>query len=134
MKDINFIGNVEGRDVYTGSVDVIVCDGFVGNVALKVSEGLVEVVGKMLKQSLSATPGRKLGAYLARGAFQEFKKRVDYAEYGGAPLLGLNGVCIICHGRSPAKAIYNAIRVAGEFAVGKVDERIASELGIFTSA
>jgi len=134
IKDINFIGNVEGRDVYTGSVDVIVCDGFVGNVALKVSEGLVEVVGKMLKQHLSATPGRKLGAYLAKGAFGEFKKRVDYAEYGGAPLLGLNGVCIICHGRSPAKAIYNAIRVAREFAVGKVDERIASELGVLTSA
>jgi glycerol-3-phosphate acyltransferase PlsX len=134
IKDINFIGNVEGRDVYTGSVDVIVCDGFVGNVALKVSEGLVEVVGKMLKQHLSATPGRKLGAYLARGAFGEFKKRVDYAEYGGAPLLGLNGVCIICHGRSPAKAIYNATRVAREFAVGKVDERIASELGVLTSA
>src|SRR3954463_16631690 len=83
LKDIHFIGNVEGRDVYTGSVDVIVCDGFVGNVALKVSEGLVEVVGKMLKQHLSATPGRKLGAYLAKGAFGEFKKRVDYAEYGG---------------------------------------------------
>jgi len=134
LKDINFIGNVEGRDVYTGSVDVIVCDGFVGNVALKVSEGLVEVIRKMLKQSLGASPQRKVGAYLARGAFQEFKKRVDYAEYGGAPLLGLNGVCIICHGRSPAKAIYNAIRIAREFAIGKVDERIASELGILTSA
>jgi glycerol-3-phosphate acyltransferase PlsX len=134
VKDINFIGNVEGRDVYTGSVDVVVCDGFVGNVALKVSEGLVEVVGKMLKQSLNASPGRKLGAYLARGAFQEFKKRVDYAEYGGAPLLGLNGICILCHGRSPAKAIYNALRIAREFASGKVDERIASELGTLTSA
>jgi glycerol-3-phosphate acyltransferase PlsX len=134
VKDINFIGNVEGRDVYTGSVDVVVCDGFVGNVALKVSEGLVEVVGKMLKQYLNASPARKLGAYLARGAFQEFKKRVDYAEYGGAPLLGLNGICIICHGRSPAKAIYNALRIAREFASGKVDERIASELGTLTSA
>ncbi len=134
LKDINFVGNVEGRDLYTGSVDVVVCDGFVGNVALKVSEGLVEVVGKMLKQYLSASPGRKLGAFLARGAFEEFKKRVDYAEYGGAPLLGLNGVCIICHGRSPAKAIYNAIRIAREFAIGKVDERIASELGTLTSA
>src|SRR4051794_17616441 len=134
LKDIHFIGNVEGRDVYTGSVDVIVCDGFVGNVALKVSEGLVEVIRKMLKESLGASPQRKVGAYLARGAFQEFKKRVDYAEYGGAPLLGLNGVCIICHGRSPAKAIYNAIRIAREFAIGKVDERIASELGILTSA
>lgn len=134
LKDINFIGNVEGRDLYTGSVDVVVCDGFVGNVALKVSEGLVEVVGKMLKQSLNATTGRKLGAYLARGAFAEFKKRVDYAEYGGAPLLGLNGICIICHGRSPAKAIFNAIRIAREFALGKVDQRIASELDTLTSA
>ena len=134
LKDINFIGNVEGRDVYTGSVDVIVCDGFVGNVALKVSEGLVEVVGKILKQTLSATPTRKVGAYLARGAFQDFKKRVDYAEFGGAPLLGLNGICIICHGRSPAKAIFNAIRIAREFALGKVNERIASELNTLTSA
>ena len=85
-------------------------------------------------KKLNASPGRKLGAYLARGAFQEFKRRVDYAEYGGAPLLRLNGVCIICHGRSPAKAIYNAIRIAREFAAGKVDERIASELGTLTSA
>lgn len=134
LKHLNFIGNVEGRDVYTGSVDVIVCDGFVGNVALKVSEGLVEVIGKLLKQSLGATITRQVGAYLAQGAFNDFKKRVDYSEYGGAPLLGLNGMCVICHGRSNAKAIRNAIRVAKEFAEAKINERIAVELDAWTSA
>lgn len=133
LKDINFIGNVEGRDVYTGSVDVIVCDGFVGNVALKVSEGLVEVIRKMLKESLTANLTRKMGAYLAQGAFQDFKRRVDYAEFGGAPLLGLNGLCVICHGRSNAKAIRNAIRIAKEFAEGNINGRIASELDGGTS-
>ena len=128
LKSVNFIGNVEGRDLYTGKADVIVCDGFVGNVALKVSEGLVEVIGQILKQSLTATTTRKLGAYLAQGAFKEFKKRVDVDEYGGAPLLGLNGLCVICHGRSNTKAIMNAIRVAKEFAEGKIDERIATAL------
>jgi glycerol-3-phosphate acyltransferase PlsX len=128
LKHINFVGNVEGRDVYTGAADVIVCDGFVGNVALKVSEGLVEVIGKLLKQSLRASVTRKVGAYLARGAFNDFKKRVDYSEYGGAPLLGLNGICVICHGRSNGKAIKNAIRLAKEFAEGKINQRIATEL------
>ncbi|HTU46467.1 MAG TPA: phosphate acyltransferase PlsX [Bryobacteraceae bacterium] len=134
LKQLNYIGNVEGRDVYTGAVDVIVCDGFVGNVALKVSEGLVDVVRQMLKQSLKASITRKVGAYLAQGAFNEFKKRVDYSEYGGAPLLGLNGICIICHGRSNAKAIRNAIRVAKEFAEGNINERIATELDGWASA
>src|SRR5579884_112205 len=128
LRHLNFVGNVEGRDLYLGTADVIVCDGFVGNVALKVSEGLVEVVGKLLKQSLRASITRQVGAYLARGAFNDFKKRVDYSEYGGAPLLGLNGICIICHGRSNAKAIKNAIRVAKEFAEGKINQRIATEL------
>lgn len=134
LTNLNFIGNVEGRDVYTGVADVIVCDGFVGNVALKVSEGLVEVIRQMLKQSLKETMTRKLGAYLARGAFNDFKKRVDYSEYGGAPLLGLNGICVICHGRSNAKAIRNAIRVTKEFAEGKINERIATELDAWASA
>ncbi len=134
LKDIHFIGNVEGQDVYTGSVDVIVCDGFVGNVALKVSEGLVEMIRKMLKETLTANLTRKMGAFLAQGAFQDFKKRVDYAEFGGAPLLGLNGLCVICHGRSNAKAIRNAIRIAKEFAEGNINDRIASELSVGTSA
>jgi len=125
---INFIGNVEGRDIYTGDTDVIVCDGFIGNVALKVSEGLVEMVYQMLRESLEATITRKLGYVLARAAFKEFKKRVDYSEYGGAPLLGVKGVCIITHGRSNANAFKNAIRVAAEFAEGKINEQIAAEL------
>jgi glycerol-3-phosphate acyltransferase PlsX len=135
LEHLNFYGNVEGRDVYSGIVDVIVCDGFVGNVALKVSEGLVEVLFRqMLKESLKETLTRKVGAYLARGAFADFRKRVDYAEYGGAPLLGVNGLCIICHGRSPAKAIRNAIRIGKEFAEGKINERIATELDVRSSA
>jgi phosphate acyltransferase len=134
LKHLNFIGNVEGRDVYTGAVDVIVCDGFVGNVALKVSEGLVDVIRQMLKQSLKATLTRKVGAYLAQGALMELKRRIDYSEYGGAPLLGLNGICLICHGRSNSKAIRNAIRIAKEFAEGKINERIATELDGWASA
>jgi glycerol-3-phosphate acyltransferase PlsX len=125
---IHFIGNVEGRDIYAGKTDVIVCDGFIGNVALKVSEGLVEMMSKMLRESLEATITRKLGSLLARTAFNEFKKRVDYSEYGGAPLLGVKGVCIVTHGRPNANAIRNAIRVAAEFAEGKVNERIEAEL------
>jgi len=125
---INFIGNVEGRDIYTGETDVIVCDGFIGNVALKVSEGLVDMIYQMLRESLEATITRKIGYVLARTAFQDFKKRVDYSEYGGAPLLGVKGVCIITHGRSNANAIKNAIRVAAEFAGGQINERIEAEL------
>lgn len=134
LEHVNFIGNVEGRHVYTGDADVIVCDGFVGNVALKVSEGLVDVIRQLLKQSLQASIARQVGAYLAQGAFNEFKKRVDYSEYGGAPLLGLNGICVICHGRSNAKAIKNAVRVAKEFAEGHINERIATELNEWASA
>ncbi len=129
---INFIGNVEGRDIYTGKADVIVCDGFIGNVALKVSEGLVEMIKSMLQESLEATITRKIGYVLSKAAFTDFKRRVDYSEYGGAPLLGVKGVCIICHGRSNANAIKNAIRVAAEFASGKINNRIASEFKRWT--
>lgn len=131
---LNFIGNVEGRDVYTGRADVIVCDGFIGNVALKVSEGLVEVTRQMLKESLDATITRKLGYVLARSAFADFKKRVDYSEFGGAPLLGVKGVCIICHGRSNVNALKNAIRVAAEYAGGQINQRIEEELGRWSMA
>jgi glycerol-3-phosphate acyltransferase PlsX len=131
---INFIGNVEGRHIFSGDVDVIVCDGFVGNVALKVSEGLVEMVRDLLKESLSATIFRKVGYFLARGAFDEFRKRVDYSEYGGAPLLGVKGVCIISHGRSNPKAIKNAIRIAADFASSNMNERIEEELREFAEA
>lgn len=125
---INFIGNVEGRDIYTGKVDVIVCDGFIGNVALKVSEGLVDMVKQILQESLRATISRKIGYVLSKAAFTDFRKRVDYSEYGGAPLLGVKGVCIICHGRSNANAIKNAIRIAAEFSSGNINGRIENEL------
>jgi glycerol-3-phosphate acyltransferase PlsX len=124
----NFVGNVEGDDLYNGRVEVIVCDGFTGNVALKISEGLIEAVSSLLKGALSSTLSSKVGYVLARKAFQNFKKRVDYSEYGGAPLLGVRGVCLICHGGSNPNAIKNAIRVAAEFAEGKVNEKIERDL------
>jgi glycerol-3-phosphate acyltransferase PlsX len=125
---INFIGNVEGRDIYSGIADVVVCDGFIGNVALKVSEGLVDMVRTMLHESLAATVTRKIGYVLSQAAYRDFRKRVDYSEYGGAPLLGVKGVSIICHGRSNGMAMKNAIRVASEFAVGSINETIEAEL------
>ncbi|HLJ13803.1 MAG TPA: phosphate acyltransferase PlsX [Bryobacteraceae bacterium] len=126
---LNFIGNVEGRDIYSGIADVIVCDGFTGNVALKVSEGLGDMIKLMLQESLDATIARKIGYVLSRAAYKDFRKRVDYSEYGGVPLLGVKGVCVICHGRSNANAIKNGIRVAAEFTCGQVNHRIETELG-----
>jgi glycerol-3-phosphate acyltransferase PlsX len=127
---MNFVGNVEGRDLYNGKADVLVCDGFVGNVALKISEGMVETVRFLLKQSLQATLSSQVGMLLSRKAFADFKKRLDYSEYGGAPLLGIKGVCIVSHGSSNANAIKNAIRVAMEFANSKlnhtIEERVAA--------
>ncbi|MFY9561138.1 MAG: phosphate acyltransferase PlsX [Terriglobales bacterium] len=125
---LNFIGNVEGRDLYNGQVDVIVADGFVGNVALKTSEGVARLVRAVLKETLKSTITRQVGALLSRNAFSDFKKRLDHTEYGGAPLLGVKGVCIITHGSSNTNAIKNAIRVASEFAKGKVNETIEREL------
>jgi glycerol-3-phosphate acyltransferase PlsX len=129
---INFIGNVEGGDLYNGRADVIVCDGFIGNVALKISEGLAAAISKMLREALASTLASKVGYVLSRKAFRQFKKRVDYSEYGGAPLLGVRGVCVICHGGSNANAIKNAIRVAAEFAEQRVNEKIERDLaGIY---
>src|SRR5215813_12227320 len=125
---LHFVGNVEGRDIYNGQVDVIVADGFVGNVALKTSEGVARLVRAVLKETLKATITRQVGALLSRNAFSDFKKRLDHTEYGGAPLLGVKGVCIITHGSSNTNAIKNAIRVAAEFAEGKVNETIEREL------
>jgi phosphate acyltransferase len=126
---LNFIGNVEGRDIYNGRADVIVCDGFTGNVALKTSEGLIEAVLKLLRDELSSNLQAKLGALLSQQSFKRLKKRLDYSEYGGAPLLGLKGVSIICHGRSSSNAIKNAIRVAKEFAENQVNANLEAELG-----
>ncbi len=125
---IQFVGNVEGRDLFSGAVDVIICDGFIGNVALKTSEGLAAMIKGLLRQSLQATPVRKLGALLAKSALDDLKKRTDYSEYGGAPLLGLKGVCIICHGRSDSNAIKNAIRVAAEFSERNLNHEIEQGL------
>ena len=127
---INFVGNVEGRDLYNGKLDVIVCDGFVGNVALKISEGLVETVRYLLKESLRSTITSQVGFLLSRRAFADFKKRLDYSEYGGAPLLGVKGVCIIGHGSSNANAIKNAIRVAAEFADRSINKKIEQEIAV----
>jgi len=121
---LNYIGNVEGRDTFQGDVEVIVCDGFVGNVCLKLSEGLAEAMIAMLREEISKNFKSKLGYVLSRDAFASFRKRVDYAEYGGAPLLGLNGTGIICHGRSNATAIKNAINVAAELVCKNVNEHI----------
>src|SRR5271166_2596826 len=121
---LNFVGNVEGRDLYNGEVDVIVADGFVGNVALKISEGVANLVRTALKESLKATITRQVGALLSRSAFTDFKKRLDHTEYGGAPLLGVKGVCIITHGSSNANAIKNAVRVAAEFSKRGINDSI----------
>ena len=131
--NLNFIGNVEGRDIYSGRADVIVCDGFTGNVALKTSEGLVEAMLQLMKEELSKSLQAKLGALLSMASFRRLKRRLDYSEYGGAPLIGLRGVCIICHGRSSANAMKNAIRVAKEFAENRVNEKLREELGQLSS-
>jgi phosphate acyltransferase len=126
---LNFMGNAEGRDIFNGNADVIVCDGFIGNVVLKASEALGELIGNMLRAEVTRTPVRKAGALILRGAFDDIKKRMDYSEYGGAPLLGVNGGCIISHGRSNAKAIKNAIRVARDFATNRIDTKIRDKIG-----
>lgn len=128
MLPIDFVGNVEGRDLYNGNTDVIICDGFVGNVALKVSEGVADTVRYMLKESLQSTLASQVGSLLARNAFKSFKRRLDYAEYGGAPLLGVKGACIVCHGSSNANAIKNALRVTAEYARAGINQKIEREL------
>ena len=130
---LNFVGNVEGRDIYNGQADVVVTDGFTGNVALKVSESLADMIIHLIREELTRTPLAKLGALLVRPAFRRFWKRVDYAEAGGAPLLGINGACIVCHGASSVRAVKNAIRVAAEWVRADVNAHIraalAGELG-----
>src|ERR1700728_935318 len=124
---INFIGNVEGRDIFNGHADVIVCDGFVGNVALKTSEGIGRFVRDVLRESLTRTVTAQVGALLSRRAFNDFRRRLDYTEYGGAQLLGVRGVCIIGHGSSNDIDIFNSIRVAHEFARAGTNESIERE-------
>ena len=125
---LNFIGNVEGRDVYAGKADVILCDGFVGNVILKISESVIDTIMELFKNEVRSNLLATVGAALLSSAFGVMKKRMDYSEYGGAPLLGVDGRCIICHGSSSAKAIKNAIRVAAEFVTNDVNKHIIEEL------
>jgi len=126
---LNFVGNVEGREIIIGKADVVVCDGFIGNVALKITEGVAEAVKKMLVKEIAAGSFlNRLGYVLLRPAFARYKRRLDYAEFGGACLLGVNGICIISHGRSSGRAIKNAIRVAKEIFEGRVNERIQRDI------
>jgi glycerol-3-phosphate acyltransferase PlsX len=127
---MNFIGNLDGKEVYHEKADVIVCDGLIGNVALKISESAAEMMQKVLREELFRTWRSRLGAYILKPAFRNLKKVVDYSEYGGAPLLGVNGVCIIAHGRSSAKAIKNAVRVAGEFTENRLNEHIMEDVEV----
>ncbi len=126
---VNFIGNVEGKDVFAGNADVVVCDGFVGNIALKISEGLAETIAKMLKREISEQTTGRIAYLFLKNALKSFKKKTDYSEYGGAPLLGISKPCIISHGRSTSKAIKNAVRLAGEFYRKGVTDVISGEFG-----
>lgn len=125
---LNFIGNVEGRDVYSGAADVILCDGFIGNVALKISEGLADAMKKILLKEVAGSPLGRLSYLFVAGPLRNLKRRMDYAEFGGAPLLGVNGISMICHGRSSAKAIKNAIRRAKGMAESRLNELIQSDI------
>jgi glycerol-3-phosphate acyltransferase PlsX len=131
---LNFVGNVEGREIFGGDVDVIVCDGFIGNIALKISEGVAQHIVTLLKDALQSTLSSQVGYVLSRKAYKSFRKKIDYSEYGGAPLLGVRGVTVIGHGSSNAHAIKNAIRVATELVRGGVNERIEQELSMLPVA
>ncbi len=126
--NLNFVGNVEGREVFNGKVDVIVMDGFTGNVVLKASESLAESIFHLIREEITRTPLRKLGAWLARGAFRAVRHKTDPSEYGGAPLLGVRGCCVIGHGSSDATAIKHGIRAAAEFFTSGVNARIEAEV------
>ncbi|MBM3771166.1 MAG: phosphate acyltransferase PlsX [Acidimicrobiia bacterium] len=125
---LTFIGNLEARDIYTGDADVIVCDGFTGNIALKTSEGLVEVVEELLREELTSTYTMRLGSLLTRRTLRHFRRRVDYSEYGGAPLLGVAGLAIVGHGRSSPKAVRNAVAMAYRFAASRFIERVERDI------
>ncbi len=130
LKDapFNYVGYVEGRDIFNGRADVVVCDGFVGNVVLKVAEGLSEAIGSMIRQEIGSRPLARIGYLLARPAFKAFKKKIDYAEYGGAPLIGIEGTGMICHGGSNPRAIANAIRFAADYVRSQVNAKLVSQL------
>ncbi|NOY64473.1 MAG: phosphate acyltransferase PlsX [Nitrospirae bacterium] len=126
--DLNFVGNIEGKDIFKGNVDVVVCDGFIGNVVLKVSEGLAETILRMLKKEIADIITGRVAYMLIKPAIKNFKKKTDYSEYGGAPLMGINGTCIISHGRSTSKAIRNALKLANKFSKEGFKDTITQEL------
>jgi len=128
MTGLNFVGNAEGRDIFTGDFDVIVCDGFVGNVVLKTSESLGTIIVDMIKQEVKKSLISKVGAALMLPALKRFKKKADYAEYGGAPLLGTTGTCIITHGSADARAIKNALKVASQFEETHFNDKLRENL------
>ena len=129
---VNFVGNVEGRDIFSGEYNVIVCDGFAGNIAIKTAESLAHAISSLLRKSLAANPIRRIGAWLARDAFVQLRKEVDHAEHGGAPLLGVNGVVIIAHGSSSSKAIKNAIRAAYESVRHELNKNMVDAIHLFS--
>lgn len=131
LSKFNFQGNSEGKDIFEGKFDVVVCDGYTGNVVLKVVESVAHIISSLIKEELKKGPLTMLGGFLSSAAFEAVKKQIDYAEHGGAPLLGVNGICIISHGRSSAKAIKNAIRVAGEFVEHQVNRHIVEAIKEF---
>lgn len=125
LSSLNFVGNIEGRDLFTGNVDVVVCDGFVGNVVVKQAEGLASSLGRLLKGELRRGFFGKIGTMLALNALKRFSRLVDYAEYGGAPLLGLKGICLICHGASNSKAMSSAVRMAARFVEMEANDHLS---------
>lgn len=130
---LNFIGNVEGKDILKGAADVIVCDGFLGNVILKFAESIVGLVSSTIKDKVASNVRSKLGAFLLAPAFKKFKRKLDYEEYGGAPLLGIDGVCVICHGGSSPKAIKNAINLAVRIVNSGVNNQIKYQLQVMNN-
>ncbi|MFC1532067.1 phosphate acyltransferase PlsX [Thermodesulfobacteriota bacterium] len=130
---LKFTGNIEGQDIFSGSVQIVVCDGFVGNIALKLSEGMAEAVTSRLKEYMMSSLTGKALALFGRGFFKRFEETLDYAEYGGAPILGIKGVGIVCHGSSSAKAIKNAIKMAVNYVENRVQERISFQIAEFQS-
>ena len=125
---LNFVGNIEGRHIYDSKVDVIICDGFIGNAVLKVTEGIAETIATLLRREINKNVFRQIVGFMCLPVFKALKKDMDYSEYGGAPLLGVDGICIIGHGRSDKKAIKNAIRVSGEFAKQQVNQHIVEAI------
>jgi glycerol-3-phosphate acyltransferase PlsX len=131
---LTFVGNVEARGIFSGDADVVVCDGFTGNVALKLSEGLVEMVEDLLGDELQSTFASQVGYLLSRRAFRRFRRRVDYSEFGGAPLLGVAGLCVVGHGRSSVKAVRNAVAMASRMAANQMMERLRIEMSSVAGA